>query len=371
MVMPHVIPATDRDAFLRCRRAWDFAARERRNRAPAHPAAVVDLGRTLRDALAVYYFPGMWDWPTSIVLPLVRTALTDSVAAQRAEYGAAHGALLGDQEHAAAECAEIGARMLEAYLGWAPGVEEFAPSQVVAEFDVQVPDPRDPGHDLVAPGGRAVRFRDRVDLLVIDEAHRYWMVEHRLVDGPWPDPDVLRRDDRCLSWCWAWEQAYPGMRIEGTIYNELRVGRPDAEPPPPGPRGTVPQTQGTYLRPWSPAQEPEPGPDYDLRVRLANDFRRVQVPRSRTELAAFGDRLADQLLDMADPAVRVYPNPSPHCARCEFLPPCQAADGGGDVESLLAESYRDRDHEPKPGTLGTSTWSLGRGAAPPPERRPD
>lgn len=369
-MLPHVVPAADRDAFLRCRRAWDFAARERRNREPARPSAAAELDRTLRDALAVYYFPGMWDWPTSIVLPLVRKALTDSLATQRAEYVAAHGGPPPpEQERAAVECGETGARMLEAYLGWAPGVDEIAPVQVVAEFDVGVPDPRHPGRELVTSGGRAVRFRDRVDLMVIDDVHAYWLLEHRLVRGPWSDPDVLRRDDRCLSWCWAWEQAYPGIRIEGTIYNELRVGSPEAEQPPPGPRGTVPQTQGTYLRPWSPAQEPVPSPDYDLRVRPGADFRRVQVPRSRAEVAAFGDRLADQLLDMVDPGLRVYPNPfPPHCGRCAFRPPCQAVDAGGDVESLLAASYRERDHEPKPGTLGSTTWSLGRGAAPPPER---
>ncbi|HEX4907114.1 MAG TPA: hypothetical protein VFW32_00835 [Actinomycetes bacterium] len=69
--MAYRFTPADRGAFKRCRRQWDFGARERRNYEPARPAAVPDLDLAVRDALAVYYFPGMWDWQRSVVLPLV------------------------------------------------------------------------------------------------------------------------------------------------------------------------------------------------------------------------------------------------------------------------------------------------------------
>lgn len=362
MSVHHVVPAADRAAYLECRRSWDLSARERRNLEPALPASALDVERAVREALAVYYFPGMWDWQPAVVLPLVRKAFTDSVAAQRSAYLAAHGRteLAADEERAAAERAELGLAMLDAYAGWAPTVDEFAPIQVLAELDVQVPDPGRPGRDL-AVGTRAVRYRDRADLLAMDDEHGYWLLEHRFVDGPFPDLDALVRDDRCLVWCWAWEHDNPGLRVQGTIYNELRWGAAEAEPAPPGPRGTVAQnrTPGAWLG--------GAAPEYDLRVRFGDGFRRVQVPREAADVAACGTRLAAQLAEMVDEATRVYPNPSAwRCGPCPFRAPCLAMDRGTNAEALLGASYRVRDHAERPGTLGTRTWSMGRGAAPPP-----
>jgi hypothetical protein len=369
MSLHHVIPAEDRAAFLDCRRAWDFSARERGNRELARPAEALDLHRAIRDALAVYYFPGMWDWAPAIVLPLVRKAFAGSVGTQRAEYLAAHGhsELPPAVADAAAARAELGLATLEAYLGWAPEADELAPVQVVLEVDVQVPSRGEPDREL-AVGQRPVRYRDRIDMLVMDADNGYWMVEHRFVHGPWPDVDALLRDDRCLSWCWAWQQDNPGREVVGTIYNEIRVGDPVVTPPPRGPRSTVAQHRS----------DPSPDPDalapygtlaaeYDLRIQLGDGFRRVHVPRSRAETTAFGERLADQLTEMIDPGTACYPNPATaRCGQCAFRPPCLAVDRGGDAAALLAEHYRARTHDPKPGTLGARTWSTGRGAAPPP-----
>jgi hypothetical protein len=356
----HVIPAADRAAFLECRRAWDFSARERGDREPV-PAEPVDAERAVRAALAVYYFPGMWDWSPAIVLPLVRRAYTESVATHRAEYLAAHGLadLPRDVAARAAERTELGRATLEAYLAWAPTVDEFAPVQVLAELDVQVPDPRTPDRDL-ADGARPVRYRDSADLLVTDEANSYWMVEHRFVDGPWPTPESVLRDDRCLSWCWAWERDYPGRRVRGTVYNELQVSGAAAGSAPRGPRSTVAQHRTIGASAGGAVEE------YDLRIRLGDGFRRVQVPRAPTELAAFGQRVAAQLAEMIDVATPVYPNPSTaRCGGCAFRAPCLAPDAGREIDELLARSFRRRDRDPKPGTLGARTWSMGRGAAPP------
>lgn len=363
---PYVVDCGDRAAFLRCRREWDFVARERRNREPVRPAAVLDPFRALRDALAIYYFPGMWDWQPAVVRPLVAKALADSVTRQRTEYLTAHAidAIPGPQQDAVDSDAELAQRTLESYQAWAPSVDEFTPAQVLAEFDVLVPHPDRAGQAL-ATNGRAVRFRDRVDVLAMDAANNLWVVEHRVVHGPWPDLDALRLDERALSWCWAWEQEYPGLTVAGTIYNELRLGHPETSPPPRGPRGTVPQHGPAQGRPWHEPDEPA-GTGYDLRIQLGEEFRRVHVPRGRAEVAAFGRRLAHQLLDMIDPEVRPYPNPEPaRCTRCAFRPPCLETETGTDADMILAESYRARSHQPRPGVLGDRTWSTGRGAAPP------
>lgn len=368
MGVHHVVGAEDRLAFLECRRRWDFSARERRNLEPARPAAVLDVETAVRAALAVYYFPGMWDWQPAVVLPLVRKAFTDSVAAQRAAYLAAHGGdgLPREVARAAAAATDRGLAIVEAYAGWAPTVDEVTPIQVLAEFDVQVPDPRVPGGEL-AVGSRAVRYQDRADVLAMDAENGYWLLEHRFVDGAFPELDALLRDDRCLSWCWAWEYANPGLHVQGTIYNEISLhagSSGGAAPSSDGPRGTVAQhrTAGRFV---------DTVPEYDLRVRFGEGFRRVQVPRRAAEVAACGARLSAQLAEMTDPASIAYANPSAaRCGPCAFRSPCLAMDAGSDngtaTAELLAASYRPRDHGPRPGMLGNRTWSMGRGAAPPP-----
>lgn len=372
--LPYVIPASDRVAFLNCRRAWDFSARERGNHRRAAVAAPPDRAAALRQALAVYYFPGMWDWHPGMVLRLVRTAYLDELSAQRARYLREQHLekLEPDTERAWTRARDEGLALLEHYFEWAPEVDELSPVLVGAEFDVQVPDPDDPGRGIVAPGGRAVHYRDRVDLLVIDGAEGYWMVEHRVVPGPFPDPDVLRLTERCLSWAFAWELFYPGMRIEGTVYNELRDDGSAAArgPVEPRRRGSVAQNRGTYLRPWSrpesqPPERPESGGLEPLVVR--NDvFRRVVVPRGRVELDRFGERIAAQVRSMVAPDAATDPRPAvARCARCEFRPPCISMNLGEDPSGLLAAGYVQRSHDPTPGHLGGGTWSMGRGAAPP------
>ncbi len=378
MALHYVIGPRDRESFVRCRRQWDFAAWERGNWEPTRPARPAELSTGIVDALDVYYFPGMWDWRPAIVLPLVRQALLDSFDGQRRAYLDAHQVpeLSSDEQADWEADRDRGLGLLEAYFGWAPGVDRFAPSQVRAEIDVRIPDPEQPGRDLVSPDGRPVHYRDNADLLVIDEEHRYWLVEHRVSADPWPELDVLTLSERCLAWCWAWEADRPGMRIEGTIFNELRLGiaAPSAGTPTgPAPRGlperrgTVGQTDEAYQRPWSNAARAElPEQGYETRVDQSAQFRRVQVPRARSELTAFGHRLARQAEEMIADHTVPYPSPTPvHCAPCAFRAPCAAKDSGGDVPALLAAGYRQCPECIPAGRLGATSWSVGRGAAPP------
>ncbi|MQA85699.1 MAG: hypothetical protein GEV03_14015 [Streptosporangiales bacterium] len=364
--MDYVIPPQDRALFKRCRRAWDLGARTRRNYEPTDDPRGIDVDRAVHDALAVYYFPGMWDWQPTIVLPLAREAFDRSIREQRKDSAPER------EEDGLVEGAR---RLLESYFAWAPTVDRFAPIRVETDVDVQVPDPHAAGRDLVAPEGGAVRYRDRVDLLVIDEGGAYWAVDHRIVTGDWTDADQLLLDEGCLAWCWAWELSYPGMRIAGTIYNELRLdAAPTDHPPGPAPitaRSPVSQHRRMYEPPTEAPHRPPGGPR--LRQEATEAFRRTQIVRNDAELEEFGTRVALEALDMTDAELPLYPNPSPdNCARCEYRPPCIAMNERTDPDAILATSYRVRPPEPiEEGRLGGSTWSMGRGAAPPRFNRDD
>jgi hypothetical protein len=331
--------------------------------------APLNVDRALRDALAVYYFPGMWDWNRAVVLPLVSQALEKALASggTPAEFGGRAGALR---------------QLLESYVDWAPSVERVAPVLVEVDYDVGLLDPDQPGSGLFTPSGDNVRYRGRVDLLAVDEHDAYWVVRHRVVKE-WTPLDTLVRDEEALAACWAWEQFYIGMEIRGTIHNEMRLpeggvqkgAASDQE------RGGLAQHEGSgggrsvpqHRRLYAKASEPE-APD-----RVVHDtgplFRRTWIRRSHTEIRQAGRQLAAEARSIFDPDVAVYPSPSDTaCRRCPFAAPCLALyEGrGADAEAILRSSYRLRPaEEDVEGRLGGVTWSLGRGAAPPrfPERR--
>jgi hypothetical protein len=294
------ITPRDRAAFKRCRRAWDLGSAMRQNREPVEPARTLDLGCALRDALAVYYFPGMWAWDRTIVRPLAVEAYLDSVRRQQARVRD----LDPDESRAWAELLEIGATVLGRYFEWAPGVDRFTALRVAADFSVNLPDPLHPGHDLVA-GGEPVRYEGRIDLLVQEDS-AHWLVRHTVTQREWQDAGQLRLDEEGLAACWAWESFFLGMRIEGMVYNQLRAA----------PGIDLPQSQL---------------------------FRRTRIPRNRVEIDPVGRQLALEALDMIDPQVRIYPNASDdHCPACAYRKPCLAMVAGLDPTPVLESVYRSR-----------------------------
>jgi hypothetical protein len=291
--MAYRFTPADRGAFKRCRRQWDFGARERQNYEPAEGAAPPDLELGVRDALAVYYFPGMWDWQRSVVLPLVLQGLARSLGGQP---GAGGGLVAGQA-------------LLGRYFEWAPGVDRFSPIQVECRFEVNLPDPAGGGRELVLPDGRPIRYQGRVDLLAGDEHDRYWVVAHRLIDR-FGTAEELLLDEELVAACWAMERFFPGMRIAGTIHNELR--RADSpvgveEPPPQAAprrsprrrlrrrrdRGGIPQHEasgGGRSLPYARRGGVRAGPPGPAAVASEGDgrFRRTRIPRGRAELEAAG-----------------------------------------------------------------------------------
>lgn len=340
--MTFVIRPHERESFKRCRRAWDLGARTRQNYEPVGPRRALEVDAAVRAALAVYYFPGMWEWDREIVLPLVREAFVRSMQDQRAALGQ------DDDDFFWRDRFLEGRALLERYFTWAPTVDRFVPVRVDTDFTVNVPDPVDPERGLTTAAGEPVEYAGRIDALIVDGEDKYWMMEHRTVvgTGAWAGVDQLLLDERSISFCWAWELFFVGMRIAGVIYNELRL-----------------DSLGDFEAEVAPVTEPAPGV-----VQESNSFaRRTRVPRTPAELESHRVQMARDVLDMSDPAVRIYPHPSPeNCGACEYVAPCLAMSKGVDPAGVLAAAYRPRPAEQlQEGRLGGVTWSMGRGAAPP------
>ncbi|HJV08450.1 MAG TPA: hypothetical protein VJ653_02185, partial [Acidimicrobiales bacterium] len=202
-----VITVSDRQAFKRCRRQWDFGSRLRQAWEPDVDTAPADLAAAVRASLAVWYFPGMWEWDRAIVRPLAEEAYRKAVAG----WPAGHDDLVA-----------TGERLLARYYDWAPEADVFTPLRVETDFHVSVPDPADPRRDLAGADGSAVHFTGRVRLLVVDPFNVHWLVDHLVGDG-WADIDALVLDERGATSCWAWGRCYLGTAIAGVVYNELRT----------------------------------------------------------------------------------------------------------------------------------------------------
>ena len=373
MGLVHFIGPRERVWFRRCRRAWDLGSPNRQNLEPENSSTAFDLGAAVRKALAVWYFPGMWEWPRAIVLPRALQAFDEMVTRGEGQ----------------GEAADRARAMLERYFAWAPTVDAFAPVRVENDFEANIPDVRTPDQALVDGDGRPVRYIDRVPLLIVDAADTYWIMEHRLVDDGWADREELLLAERPVAAAWGWEQFYLGMAIAGTVHNELRMtgeGLADGEPA----DGELADGEGQRKparhprsRDWARSRATgrdsatagssvlQAGPA-DAVVEQDGDWcRRTWIRRTRAEVEGVGERLSAEAIDMLDADLTIYPSPSPeHCGPCHYRVPCLAMNEGADVADVLAAGFRERDlSQPEEGRLGGGLWSMNRGAAPPPKWR--
>ena len=381
--MPYVMSATERASFQRCRRQWDFGAGTRQDLEPLYRPALPDLDRAVRDALAVYYFPGMWDWDRGVRLPLVAQELERALARQREHSG-------GDAGGAAwQEALEAGRALLDRYTGWAATADRFSPVLVETDFEVNVLDPgiSEAGQvGLVTAAGETVRYAGRIDLMAVDAHDAYWIVRHRVVDADWTPTGQLLADEEALAACWAWEQFYLGMTITGTVYNELHLvptgrgrraawpwrrsraatGRPAVRQHEPSGGGrSIPQHRRMY------AQARAPRRVAPIEQRTEDGFRRTWLRRTPGDVAEAGRRLGADAAEMTREDVGVYPAPSAaNCPPCPYFEPCRALQAGRNAQPILDSRYRKRPApSPQEGRLGGRAWGLGRGAAPPRFRR--
>jgi hypothetical protein len=350
------ITEDDRVRFKRCRRQWDFASSHRRGLEPVRAVDPV-LPAVLKDALAVYYYPGTWDWEPELRQSLVRKAVVRALNDADAQ-----GAL------------PTAMALVDAYDAWAGTVDDFAPVKIGHDVAGLVPDPREPDRGLTTPDGSAVIYSCRIDLLAVDAADEYWVVRHLIVDE-WQELDALIGDEAAVAACWAWEQEYLGMEISGTIHNQVRITGP-LDPPvadgtakgaptrvqqsePSGGGRAIPQHRRLAART---SRSDKSGP---IAQSTAGLVRRTQVRRSRAEIGAVGALIAAEAIQMSrEPAI--YPTFAAHCQACEFSSPCRALVEGTDPEPTLAANFqRHPPEDQRKPRLGQSTWGFGRGAAPP------
>ena len=373
MTWTFVLLQREMDAFLACRTAWDFGSRVRRNLVPIAAPQIFDFDKAVHDALAVYYFPAMDEWSRTIVRPLAMQGFVRSMQQDRQIHEKTATVTEAQEEDWNRHLA-LGEALLDRYLTWALTVDEFDSIFSDHELWEPVPDPAKPEEQgMVTDDGRTIRYLGRVDQVISDPQDEYWIVEHRLIRGGWTDPFHFLVDTTARIHIWAFEYAYPHIRVAGTVYNELRIDAPDlaAGQPGPEPEGAVEERDprsmqgvrrvfvrrnytahnGTATYEETDGQTDGETEDETAVVKQETDarsiFRRTYVRRSRASIRSASVELALRTSEMREPGVRIYQNPAPeNCSTCFYRRPCIAGQSGNeDLDEVLAAEYRLRTEE--------------------------
>ncbi|MGH2733923.1 MAG: hypothetical protein ACRDJG_13495 [Actinomycetota bacterium] len=315
---------------------------------------------------------------------------------QRAEY-CEDLPLSAEEELEWDEQLEAGKHLLLRYAEWARSVDRFTPIRVEVRFKAHIPDLRRPGFGMLGPDGSPVQYQGRAHVLVADGDDAFWVLNHRLSESDWLDPGFLLLEDEGLAHCWALQSLFL-VPIKGVIYNELR--RPEAAEGAEGAEGRGGLHEDSIASPRSrkhrfpyrassragikaiyearrkaeARSHPESDAQQPPRIeQQANHlFRRTRVWISQTLIEDFGKRLAFEALDMTDPDVRIYPNPTvENCSGCLYAAPCMAMNDGADVSSILETEYRQRPEEQsQEGRLGAEGFHNDSASASMPTGRP-
>lgn len=286
------ISSSDINAFLRCRRRWDYSSDNRQHLESVSPAPTLFLGTGVHDALEAFYKELTTDPATYF----------EAWAKERlAEYAAAG---INYNEETLRKNATLGYAMLQGY---------------VEEYGADPRDDRDGIHLLTTeqefalpiPATDGGLFVGRLDGLMEDARGLVWVFETKTyTQAPRTFLHILQQ----AAYVWAANRLIrsgafahlglePTRRVYGTLYNGLRKQVP-------GPRVTAP----LFVREW--------------------------VERSRQELYLFERDLARIYRVMSNPALEIYPTYTDDCSWCSYRSPCEAASLGEDEAALLKLEYR-------------------------------
>lgn len=294
----------------------------------------------------------MDDWDRAIVRPLALRAFQRKMHEQRSNYEKLR-PLEAEQQRQFSEHVALGERMLQHFFAWAAELDDFASIFADHEFWAPIPDPDNPGHELVSPEGWPIRYLGRIDQLISNRDDEYWVVEHRLA-SEWADTERLVGDQCGVSYVWVMRLCYPQLKIAGNVYNELRT---DAYPPGerPGDEVAMPlerdkrdmrgvrhiNRRRDYLS-WD--DDADAAGDDEVVEQIGNDkFRRTYVRRCRATIDKIGAQMAADARLINAPDLVIAPHYSPDtCPTCAYQEPCAAADAGGDAAAVLAAHFRQR-----------------------------
>lgn len=211
---------------------------------------------------------------------------------------------------------------------------------------------------------KQVHARGRMDQIIQDnESGRYGLRDYKTTSRI--DDDYFRHldlDEQCTTYSWAAEQLaiiydLPFKTIDFIDYQALLKNYP--KPPTVNKRGFPlslnRQTESTTPEMFAEAIDvlgirklydmTEQAQNYYAWLVETQDRRFIntyRVRRNKHQKYNCGRRLYFEAMDMLDPDLSIYPNPTKDysCLNCWFRPPCVMVEDGGDYKILLTDGYQ-------------------------------
>lgn len=328
--MKHQIHISDVNAFLQCRRAWNWSSNLRQHLTTIQPYGPFYLGTVVHKILETWY-----DAPKSV---------------GRLEVGQTLEALR-TQPNAIQEFIDFGRDMFDHYLTWQNNDRsEFNDLNlnflaVEQEFRVPIYTP------LGNPSSK-FEFSGRVDGVI-----RHWgngrLYLHEIKTTSSIDSRIgqLQFEIQPTAYMLAMQEVYR-EQFAGTVYTLIRKKLP--QDPDVLLNGTLSKNKAidtTVDHYLSCVRRQHPGITAaeiksiygDILSHLVNQpnkfFRRVLIKRSEAQLVEMRRMLYDVARDMTNSKLPLYTNPGYFCGNCLFQAPCVAMSQGQPIDPILTQHY--------------------------------
>lgn len=344
-----VIRTSDRGGFRACRRKWDFQSHMRRNLEPKQDAMPLWFGTGIHFALEWYF-----DDNSPLKFKSVADAFRCYVLATR--INARQQLPDGWREEE-----EMGIAMLtyltDYWLQTRNPLKTFVYKgvpQIEINFQVDIPfDVK--AHFPDSPFDRAI-YSGTIDRVVIDENGRLWGLDYKTAKAL--KGSHFANDPQATVYPWAMNEIYPEYETAGLIYWQLLKATP--KPPEPLKSGKIstaanmktsrPLYRQALIDAYGSVEKAPPA-NIDKLNQLAMQesterdafVRRDKVYQNRHSQEAEGAKILQELEDMLNPNLHLYPNPTFMCPHmCSFFEECISMNDGSDWESQLEMNTQQR-----------------------------
>lgn len=333
--MKHSIHVSDIQAFLQCRRAWNFSSNLRQHLTTIEPYKPFYLGTVVHKYFENWYKPQH---------PLEPTNKEWMYTADE----------LRAMPNALPEFIDFGAQLFEHYLLWVQSLaptpvsysdDQFQVLSVEQDFNVPIYTPRGTPSSTIRFAGRVDGvWRSKVDgKLYLHEIKTTSSIDNRI--------GQLQFEMQPTAYMLAMSEVY-NEPIAGVVYTLLRKKLPVE--PDILKNGMLSQNKGIDTTPElyiAAVRKHHPGiTNAEIKLKygeilnqLLNQpnrfFRRVLVTRSTAQLDEMRNTLYQIARDMTNPRLTVYPSPGYFCSNCLFQTPCVAMSNGQPVAPILLQHY--------------------------------
>lgn len=336
------IHTSDRIAFKRCRRKWNWGSKLRHYLEMEVSPGPLWLGSGFHYAMEDFHGYNKYGSPQKAFQAYVNA--WKKVGAHRMP-----------EDHA--ELSELMMSMLNYYEGWLANrkpLKTFVYNGVPqVEVTFEIPLPIEGAFDMEGNPYDAVHYVGTIDKVCIDENGRLWPLDYKT--AKMFSTTHFDTDPQVSAYCWASSVLYPGYEIAGFIYQQhlkeiahppqiLKTGKLSLNKQ----QRTTHKLYRDALINLYGAIEKAPADNIQFLNELAMQetpdmdrfIRWDYIERSQAQIESEGEKILLEVCDMVDTELPLYPNPTRDCVwDCSFQAPCLMLDSHDDFEAELENGF--------------------------------